>query len=317
MKRIKIISEEEKKLRKIVKKASYSKHCIGCDGLKNLENPLHHPSIEITQKCNHNCFFCYSKLTKVKPGLYKAKKQRKIKSVTISQYGEPLLEKEKLEKAIAIAKDFGARVDIQTNGSLITKDTVNMMEKLGVDMIMISLNSSSREEHELITGADTFCKVLEGIELCSSSSIYTVVRSIYIPGVNDKSLIDLPRILAANVDEIFLQPLTIYRSQIQQLKTRGVDINRSIEVREFCLFYEELKVRCSNLGLKAKVTMPACLLLNLKKMLKHKAFLSFLERKSLVEFPEIKRELIPLPELESTCCKDHVPCQENQESCQQ
>jgi tRNA A37 methylthiotransferase MiaB len=62
---VKIVLRNEicDKLENIVKNLKTTKHCIGCEGLDlNNKDPHHHPSIEITQECNHNCIFCYSKL---------------------------------------------------------------------------------------------------------------------------------------------------------------------------------------------------------------------------------------------------------------
>lgn len=51
------------KLENIAKNLKFVRHCIGCEGINlEIENPQHHPSIELTQKCNLNCIYCYSRL---------------------------------------------------------------------------------------------------------------------------------------------------------------------------------------------------------------------------------------------------------------
>ncbi|MCS7145012.1 MAG: radical SAM protein, partial [Archaeoglobaceae archaeon] len=143
-----------------IKKLKYPLHCEHCEGISDVENPKHHPSYEITNECNLDCIFCYSRIAKAKglpkPGYYG---DMNPKAITISQFGEPLLagEKEVIRIAKALREIFGEiRLDLQTNGVLLTP---KICEEF--DIIMISLDAGSREGYKRITKKDFFERVVE------------------------------------------------------------------------------------------------------------------------------------------------------------
>jgi len=255
-------NEEARLLKRFVDEIAHPSHCKHCQGLDlNNPNPVHHPSYELTPACNHDCIFCYSnvavKLGKApKPGYYGWENP---KAITVSQYGEPLLSKRIVEVNRLLRRRFpNARLDLQTNGSLLTEE---LWGKLDFDIVMISLDASTREKHLKITNADTFNAVVNALRIVGSDkSVRSVVRTIFMPGINDE---EIPRIaeLASSlgIDEMHLQPLTIHELNVERLRKAGLDFERAESIREL------LKT-----AMKAKkyidVRISGCLLAQLKRM---------------------------------------------------
>ncbi|ASI99496.1 radical SAM protein [Thermococcus celer] len=229
-------NREARLLKEFVMDLRFPTHCQGCQGLDlSNPNPVHHPSYELTPACNHDCIFCYSnvavKLGKVpKPGYYGWEDPY---AITVSQYGEPLLSPRIVEVNRMLRERFPkARLDLQTNGSLLTEE---LWEKLDFDLVMISLDAASREKHLKITNADTFDAVVNALRIVGKDkSVRSAVRTIFMPGINDE---DIPRIaeLAASlgVDEMMLQPLTIHELNVERLGKAGLDFERAESIREY------------------------------------------------------------------------------------
>ncbi len=261
----------------------YPKHCIHCEGIdERVESPVHHPSYEITAACNLRCIFCYSRVAVMKnsapkPGYYGTLQP---KAITISQYGEPfVVGTEKVVRVIEeLRRRFGdVRIDIQTNGTLIDPDLLGSK----ADIVMISLDAGSRESYRKITGRDFFDRVIENIQAMSDVA-YTVVRTVYMPGINDSELKKIAEI-ASNANELFLQPLSVYRENREMLEL--VDIERTESVWEF------LKAALDITDI-AEVRIPGCLLLNLRKFLENYDVedLMFVRRKAFGSLPAMQRE---------------------------
>jgi len=255
-------NEEARLLKRFVDDMLYPSHCKYCQGLDlSNPNPVHHPSYELTPACNHDCIFCYSnvavKLGKApKPGYYGWENP---KAITVSQYGEPLLSKRIVEVNRLLRERFpDARLDLQTNGSLLTEE---LWSKLDFDIVMISLDTASREKHLKITSADTFDAVINALGIVGGDkSVRSVVRTIFMPGINDG---DIPRIaeLAASlgIDEMHLQPLTVHELNVERLKRAGLDFERAESMRELLKTAMEARKYID-------VRISGCLLAQLKRM---------------------------------------------------
>jgi len=270
-------------IRKFLESLPYPEHCINCEGTdEKAENPVHHPSYEITPSCNLRCIFCYSKIAELKnkapkPGYYGSLNP---KAITISQYGEPFVfGTERVVKIIRkLREKFGeVRIDIQTNGTLLDPEILGNE----ADIVMISLNAGSRESYREITGIDCFEKVVENI-MKMSEQTYTVVRTVFIPGVNDRELEKIAEI-ASNVEELFLQPISIYRENAELM--RRVDVERAERLGEFI----KTAYRLSEI---AEVRIPGCLLLNIRWFLREHDIgdLLLIRRDAFGSVPVMQRE---------------------------
>ncbi|ADC70035.1 Radical SAM domain protein [Methanocaldococcus sp. FS406-22] len=275
------------KLENIVKNLKFVRHCIGCEGINlDIENPHHHPSIELTQKCNLNCIYCYSRLKTVERGIYGNLEE--AEAVTISQYGEPLLDLEGVKKAIEFCKDLGLRVDLQTNGTLLNEEIIKELKDLGLDLIMISLSAFSSERYKLLTGKDYFDIVLNNIKT-ASKYLHTIVRAIYIPGFNDNELLNLAKELNGYADEIMVHQLISYKENEDLLKNAGIDLSNLGRVRDLLLIVNEMQKNAP----KINVTIKGCLLVQLKEM--DGFILNNITYDVFSEVPDIKRDYKPIP----------------------
>lgn len=243
----------------MLRKMRYPKHCIHCEGIDaSIEHPLHHPSYEITAACNLRCIFCYSKIAEIKgtapkPGYYGSLEPEVI---TISQYGEPfVVGNERVVEIIRkLKKMFGeVRIDIQTNGTLINPEVIGSE----ADIVMISLDAGSRESYIRITGADYFDRVVKNIKEVAKNC-YTVVRTVFMPGINDSELERIGEI-ANSADELFLQPISIYRENTYLMK--NIDVEMAESMGEFL----KAAYRLSSI---TNIRIPGCLLLNIRGFLK-------------------------------------------------
>ncbi len=254
----------------------YSKHCVDCPGLNG---EVHHPSYEITTACNLNCIFCYAKSSIAtgkapKPGYYG---DEKPKVITVSQYGEPtIIGLSKLEHLFRLLrKKFGnIRIDLQTNGVLLKKC-------VDADIIMISLSASNRENYAKITGKDEFLNVLKAIEI-SSAEKDTIIRCVFLPGINDRDILEIAKIAKKYDTEYMIQPCSIHPG----IKERLIKYDFG---RDTLYDYLDVVERANNI---ADVRVPGCLISIVKNMLEYYDFedLVFSRRSISNKVPEIRRD---------------------------
>ncbi len=269
-----------------IKKVEFVRHCIHCQGIdESISNPKHHPTYEITHRCNLNCVFCYSRpavLSNVapKPGFYGDTEN--VKSVTISQFGEPLLYPEKVAYVIDRLKEmFGdIRIDIQTNGVFL-KEALPLLEDR-VNLVMVSLDSDNAANYATITGGNFFDRVIEAIKLLGETDIYGIVRTIYLPGINDREIEGIAKIASEyGMKEMFFQPCSVYRQNMDDLAALGFDFERAESMYEFVAKAAEVQERT---GFPVKI--PGCILVNLRR-LREPEHLRFISRNAVKDSPPI------------------------------
>jgi radical SAM protein with 4Fe4S-binding SPASM domain len=133
----------EKKIRKSIEKLS-KEYPLGVD-------------IGVTNLCNAECIMCpHSRLKKMGTmdmKLYKKIidncKKLNIKTITLSFFGEPFLDKGLIDK-IKYAKDKGMNVSFYSNASLLTEELAKEVILSGLDSITISFDGYSKETYEKI-----------------------------------------------------------------------------------------------------------------------------------------------------------------------
>ena len=280
---VKIVSGKRlRELERFIDEVNHSSHCINCPWL-NCKRPEHHPSYEVTTRCNLNCAFCYAyssaKANSLpKPGYYG---DEKPKAITISQYGEPtLIGLKKLEKLFnLLRKRFeGVRIDLQTNGTLLTRP-------VKADIVMVSLSSSTEEGYVRLTGRNEFRNVVRAIELNSREGVRTIVRTVFLPGINSREIESIARI-AENLEvEHMIQPCSIHPGLEEKLKKAGYDF-------EDDMLYDYLNAAEKAKSTGADVRLPGCLLKIIKSMLEQFDFedVVFLKRIFAERPPEIRRD---------------------------
>lgn len=142
-------------------------------GLKK-KIPLNHFIFELTQKCNHDCLYCYNVWKKDKsfPGgelsteqlkelFLKLKDETKLDLISFSG-GEPLLRNDVPELIDFLSQnEIGS--NLITNGTLLTDTVASACVENGVSLVEVSLLSSDRRVHKDLTQRDSLDDVLAGM----------------------------------------------------------------------------------------------------------------------------------------------------------
>jgi len=148
-----------------------------------LKNRLSQPReivIEVTDRCNLNCPFCFNKLyiNRIDAAKELAKEEIKKIIMKISEAdvkvirftgGEPLLRKDIFE-LMDFAFQKGLKVWLNTNATLINRENVKKIVKY-VDNVLIPLNSFDMQHERHVTGSDGFKSKLKGIILLKKNGI--------------------------------------------------------------------------------------------------------------------------------------------------
>jgi radical SAM protein with 4Fe4S-binding SPASM domain len=145
---------------------------MALDSLLKFFRPWSHQSLlyEVTARCNLRCVQCYN-VWKDDVGygqaelptdraldlVGKAIRESKCAIFTFTG-GEPLL-RDDLEKLIACARAKGPTINLITNGTLLTGERIKSLIASGVSLFELPLNSSDRQTHNRMAGADCFDKV--------------------------------------------------------------------------------------------------------------------------------------------------------------
>ena len=142
--------------------------------------------LNITNRCNFRCTHCafdsgVIQMSELTLGELE-KILRETKELGGERFditgGEPLV-RDDVEDIIRIGKKLGYRIELVTNGSLLTKEKLRKFRKLGLDSVAISLDGSNAEIYNRIRRKDkkTFEKVLENIKEAKKIGFYTKVNT--------------------------------------------------------------------------------------------------------------------------------------------
>jgi|GEM_PF-5032685 len=160
-------------------------------------------TIEITTKCNLRCSYCPKStlqneviadmpkelfITTVNQALQMNPKPKEIWLVGL---GEPLLYPD-FSEAVAYIKNVGPAVKVTTvtNGTLLNGKNRDMLARSGIDIVVISLNATSREQYKAINNADLYDKTVENIiqflDLVNSMDVDMIIHVRALEGPNSK-----------------------------------------------------------------------------------------------------------------------------------
>ncbi|NCD00717.1 radical SAM protein [bacterium] len=129
--------------------------------------------------CNNRCNFCYTKSKNfIKKSMDKRYAEEIIDSMKNSGAkqclligGEPTLYKD-LEHVIQYIKNSGLKSVLITNGRKLSNlDYVRKLKLVGIDRIVISIESSNEKKHNKMTNCYSFKETVEGIENCIKEKI--------------------------------------------------------------------------------------------------------------------------------------------------
>ncbi len=135
--------------------------------------------VDLTDRCNHRCFFCYStKYLKTNPASLDTNviKQRLkeayglgTRGISFTGGGEPMVHKDFLE-ILGYSKNIGLDNGLMTNGSLInSKNAVELNRFL--QWIRISMGGGDRSSYKFVQGVDQFERIIDNIKLLSQARV--------------------------------------------------------------------------------------------------------------------------------------------------
>lgn len=140
----------------------------------------HRFDLALTYRCNNDCFHCYA------GGPRKTKElstERWIQVIDIIDSldvgsivftgGEPLL-REDLVELVTYSRNLVT--GLITNGRLLTKDMISLLEKAELDHIQITIEGL-REIHNKMVCSDAWDETVAGIKNALSSSVYTLTNT--------------------------------------------------------------------------------------------------------------------------------------------
>src|SRR3989344_4241365 len=156
--------------------------------------------LNITNRCNFRCTHCaFDSGVLDLPELTLSKLEkilRETKEIGGQRFditgGEPLVRND-VDEIIKIGKELGYKIELVTNGSLLTKEKLRRFKELGLDGVAISLDGSNAEVYNRIRRMDkeTFERVLENIKEAKRKGFYTKINTT----VFSCNLEDIPNII--------------------------------------------------------------------------------------------------------------------------
>ncbi|MCL6559674.1 MAG: radical SAM protein, partial [Firmicutes bacterium] len=129
--------------------------------------------VEVTTQCNFSCITCirnswrdelghmkWSTFENILDGL---KELPDLETVHFGGFGEPLSHP-KIFEMIKAVKDLNLRVEMITNGSLLTESVIKKLIDMGLDSIYVSLDGPDEEEYNEIRQGAGFNNVFGNIQ---------------------------------------------------------------------------------------------------------------------------------------------------------
>lgn len=156
-------------------------------------------SFMITNRCNLNCSFCSRNAKKenelfmqpefIKEQIASALEWAPLKTINLSG-GEPFMHPQ-IEEIVAIIKNFGLDIRINTNGLLLNSKVLDLIDKYGIKMFTISLDSSDPKIHDEIRGMKgAFDKTVKNISKLVERGCKVFVKAT-VTKENVNSILDL------------------------------------------------------------------------------------------------------------------------------
>jgi len=152
--------------------------------LNSLERPFH-INFEITNRCNHGCYFCSAELRKYcRKDLPTRDIIRIISKIANEDVysvfltgGEPLLRKD-LPLIIKECLDYGINVSLSTNGVMADEKTSKLVASAGLEEIQVSIHAPN-EIHDKMVGVEGAIEgALKGLKNLIEAGFSVIVAAV-------------------------------------------------------------------------------------------------------------------------------------------
>jgi len=149
-----------------------------------LSRPMH-INFEVVSDCNYHCVFCAAQWEKYQLTPLPTIQIKKIidKLVNAEVYsifftgGEPFIRKDLIE-ILKYAIDNDMNVTVSTNGSLITKEVAERLNKIGVDEVQVSLHGLEKTHERITKALNSYYLTIRGIKYLHEAGIGVIVASV-------------------------------------------------------------------------------------------------------------------------------------------
>ena len=218
--------------------------------------------VRATTACNMKCTFCSTSANStLHPYNYTVEldylietikeviklKDGKVREINIDSVGEPTAYPELVE-LVKQCKNLPEIkfVSMQTNGTLLNKNKIMELEKVGLGRINLSIHSLNKETGKFLFGNEFYDldKILENIKLIYESKIELNLTPVWLPNVNDEDIKELIKFSKENNYKISIQK---YESTKYSRKEK-----RAKEINWF-KFYKQLEAWEKEFNLKLKI----------------------------------------------------------------
>lgn len=144
----------------------------------------------VTEACNARCKYCLAEITpkngqhqslKAVEKAAKKAKENGAKEASISG-GEPLIDKKIIPK-IKIVKNFFNKINLQTNGILLTNP--KEFKKAGITTVIINLPSYDKKIYETLVGIKKYDQVISNIKKALKSGLNVRINSVLVKSYTD------------------------------------------------------------------------------------------------------------------------------------
>ncbi len=167
--------------------------------MNNTPRALPKLDFNITNRCNFRCIHCCFQSGEIMPEEFSVEKITTVlqefknlggQRIDITG-GEPLTRPD-LEEIISVAKKLELKIELVTNGSLLTATKLKKFKTLGVDGVAISMDGSCHEIYRKIRPITktTYDRIIENIKTCVKLGFYTKINTVVFKS-NFKDLISI------------------------------------------------------------------------------------------------------------------------------
>lgn len=180
--------------------------------------------IEVTQRCNLNCSFCFADSCSDKKGdpsieklklLYKTVLKYSGKCNIQLSGGEPTV-RDDLTQIISLGKELGfSFIQVNTNGIRMAKEEeyVKRLKEAGLDSIFLQFDGTDNSIYKKLRGAELLDLKIKAVENCKKYNIGVVLVPTLVPDINVNNIGEIIDFALDNIDVVrgvHFQPVSYF-----------------------------------------------------------------------------------------------------------